>query len=307
MNGDNNTPSHIRFLHNVGVSTLRQGMTIPISSQAGWAARIEKGQSIPITICFGDAQVQATLRRINNAVGHLQIRYESKTQATLREYLVREFAPRLLEKRGPLEVVETSERTFCFRPLPGDKDESPTLSIVAPLFHNLAEDEGKLLPQYASLADALAAITYQPTHGQREYNSRIAEALLERGWNREARLMPDLGLRVDFEKNGVWLEVEFGNARTYYQDYVKFALAHRLRSATCGILLCPTAPLASMLCDLGRKRAVGRLLPGRNKPPSYSGMMTYEKAARELPFLTFLLPGQVVVAGMQLSRNHAAL
>lgn len=307
MNADNNHLSHIRFLHTVGMSTLRQGITIPVSAQAGWAAQIEKGQSIPITICFSDSKVQATLRRINNAVGHLQIRYESKNQAALREYLAREFAPTLLDRRGPLEVIETGDCSFCFRPLPGDKDAPPTLSIVNPLFHNLAEDQGKSLPEYVSLLDALAAVTYQPTHGQREYNARIAEALSERGWHKEARLIPDLGLRVDFEKNGVWLEVEFGNARTYYQDYVKFGLAHRFRSATCGILLCPTDPLASMLCDLGRKRAAGRCLPGRNRPPFYSGMMTYEKAARELPFLKFLLPGQVMVAGMQLSRIRAVL
>jgi hypothetical protein len=41
------------------------------------------------------------------------------------------------------------------------------------------------------------------------------------GWQREQRVVDELGLKCDFEKNGIWVEVEFGNARSYYQDYVK--------------------------------------------------------------------------------------
>src|SRR4051812_20313331 len=74
----------VAFLHAVGPSTIRQGMAVPVIAQIAWLANIQKGQAIPITILFGEgASVTATLRRINNARGHLQFRYESKKQAAL--------------------------------------------------------------------------------------------------------------------------------------------------------------------------------------------------------------------------------
>jgi hypothetical protein len=204
-----------------------------------------------------------------------------------------------------MEVVEMADRVFLFRPLPGDTKTPPSLAIVNPLFRNLTAHDAEAMPEYGSLSEALATVTYRPNDGQREYNARIASALSQCGWNREARLLPPLGLRVDFERNGVWLEVEFGNARAYYQDYVKFVIAHRYRSAVCGILLCPTNPFANMLCELGKQRAMKRKAIEGKKRPSYSGMMTHEKAVRELPFLDFLLPGKVVIAGVNLSRLSA--
>ena len=278
-----------------------------MSAQTPWAKRIEKGQSVPIGIRFANGEVDATLRRINNAVGHLQIGYESAKQISLREYLASEFSLGSAETCGPLEVVQSPDGTFCFRPLPGNRKSPPTLTVVKPLFQNMAEHDAKALPEYENLVETLATITYRPDDGQREYNARIAHALCERGWRKEASLLSDLGLRVDFESNGVWVEVEFGNARTYYQDYIKFALAHRYKSAVCGILICPTDPFAHLLCELGRKRTARRRSAGTTKQLSYSGMMTYEKAARELPFLQFLLPGKLVVAGISLSRTGATV
>ncbi len=95
------------------------------------------------------------------------------------------------------------------------------------------------------------------------------------------------------------MEVEFGNAHSYYQDYVKFMLVRKYRDAQLGLLLCPTAVFAALLCELGQKRArensVSKCLP------VYSGMMSYEKAARELPFLGFMFEMPIVVAGVGVS------
>ena len=77
-----------------------------------------------------------------------------------------------------------------------------------------------------------------------------------------ARVVKELGLKCDFEKNGIWVEVEFGNARSYYQDYVKFMLAKKYRDARLGLLLCPTTSFASLLCELGRQRARSWAVPG---------------------------------------------
>lgn len=296
----------VRFLHAVGKSTLHQGLTVPVSVQANWLKHVAKGESVPVKISFGDSEsVQAVLRRINNSVGHLQFRYEAKEHRPLREYLRGEFAARDGQPPEPLEVIETGPREFRFQPLPGDRQAAPTLTICDrnAVYHNLTSADAKEMAEYGELQMALRKVEYKAEFGQREYNANIAGVLLGAGWRKEARLLDGLALRVDFERNGVWLELEFGNARAYYQDYIKFLLARRYRSARCGILLTPTQPFAHMLCQLGKKRALTRRRSGLGKPPVYSGMMTHEKAARELPFLSFFLDAKMIVAGIELSRE----
>jgi phosphoribosylformylglycinamidine (FGAM) synthase-like amidotransferase family enzyme len=84
--------STVTFLHAVGQSTIRQGMTVPVIAQIAWLSEIQKGDAIPVTITFGEGEsVSATLRRINNERGHLQFRYESRTQTALRDYLTEVF------------------------------------------------------------------------------------------------------------------------------------------------------------------------------------------------------------------------
>ena len=291
--------SRIRFLHAVGKSTLRQGLTVPVSAQTPWAKRIERGESVSVTISFGGAKsVDARLRRINNTVGHLQFRYESKKEAALRAYLEKEFAVARVKDARLLEVTEIGRHSFLFRPICGDHGKPPTLSIHKPLFYNLSGRDARAIPEFGELKRCLSDIEYRAQHGQREYNRRIAEVLVETGWNREVRLLDQIGLRTDFERHGVWLEVEFGNARTDYQDYVKFRLAHRYHSAPRGILLCPTEPFARLLCDLGQRRAAAKRKGTAHKPPSYSGMMTYEKAAREFPYLRSVFTERIIVAGI---------
>ena len=119
------------------------------------------------------------------------------------------------------------------------------------------------------------------------------------------RVREGIGLRCDFEKNGIWVEVEFGNARVYYQDYVKFLLAARYQRARCGVLLCPTEAFAQLLCDLGRERAAAKRTLSSGTLPAYSGMMSYEKATREFPHLKFMLTNAVIVAGIELERQNA--
>ena len=56
---------------------------------------------------------------------------------------------------------------------------------------------------------------------------------------------------------------------------------------------------AGLLCELGSKRAQQDLV--RERAPVYSGMMSYEKAVRELPYLGFMFEMPIVVAGVELS------
>jgi len=298
----------ISFLHPVGKSTIKQGMTVPKSAQSGWLKRIKKGEKVPVTICFGEnRKVTAWLRRIDNAVGHLQFRYESRQQEELRTYLAESFPESQDKNAGILEVVEAGDRVFAFRPMPSRERDRPRLTLYRPIFNRLSEEDAEQIPESKGIKRVLTAVSYDAQCGQREYNQRIACAFLEDGWNKEARILKEIGLRTDFEKNGVWVEVEFGNARAYYQDYIKFMLAHRYSSARCGVLLCPTASLAHMLCELGRQRASAKRGGVHRKPPSYSGMMTYEKAAREFPFLDFLFTKRMIVGGLHFTSNETDL
>jgi len=80
-------------------------------------------------------------------------------------------------------------------------------------------------------------------------------------------------------------------------------MALRYRQAKLGVLLCPTNAFAQLLCELGKRRAVARRQHPDNRPPSYSGMMSLEKALRELPFLQFMLTGSIVIAGIEIVRR----
>jgi hypothetical protein len=296
--------STVSFLHAVGKSTIQQGMTVPVIAQIGWLAGIQKGQAVPVTIRFGsDQSVPATLRRINNARGHLQFRYESKKQAALQEYFTAVFGNQPDPANGLVRVSELEPRVFLFEPVCAGPDTIAALSIWNPYFHNCNPVEVQERLEYKELQRCFATIPYDEDHNQSHYNREIASTLSGMGWRREARILDQIGLRCDYEKNGVWVEVEFGNARVYYQDYVKFLLALRHRATKLGILLCPTNAFAQLLCDLGQRRALVRRRGNATHRPIYSGMMSYEKAMRELPFLEFMLTGGIVIAGIEIQRG----
>jgi hypothetical protein len=293
----------VTFLHAVGQSTIQQGMAIPVIAQIGWLADIQKGQAIPVTIAYGDGEsVSATVRRINNARGHLQFRYETKKEAPLREHLARVFGG-TEQANGLLRVSELQPRAFRFEPVSAGRQAVAGLSLCNPHFHNCDPVQVGACLEFRELGRCLTGISYSEEHNQSHYNQQIATSLAGMGWQCETRILSGLGLRCDFEKNGVWVEVEFGNARVYYQDYVKFLLALRHRAAKFGVLLCPTNAFAQLLCDLGQRRARSRQPDKSKRVPSYSGMMSHEKAMRELPFLAFMLSGSMVVAGIEIRRS----
>lgn len=283
----------VMFLHPVGVSTSKYGVTIPLEAQTPALQAIVKGDKVPVTIlCDGMEPVQADVRRLNNKPGHLQIRYELKSQERLRHYLGAVFAQ---EASGSLlNIEEIAPWTFRFQPI--QKNSVPRLQISDMLHHNLKTKETRRFAELEQIRESLGTIVYDDRLSQSDYNSRIKSGLEDRGWQSEQRVVKELGLKCDFEKNGVWVEVEFGNARSYYQDYVKFMLASKYRDARLGLLLCPTTSFAALLCELGRQKAQASSLA--EKAPVYSGMMSFEKAARELPFLGFMFEMPIVIAGV---------
>jgi hypothetical protein len=271
-----------------------------VIAQISWLKEIQKGESVPVTIVFGAGRsVPASLRRLNNARGHLQFRYESRQQSALRDYLCHVFGERADCKNALLRVTEVERRVFLFEPIAVGRQKTAHLAIYQPHFHNCSRQEAETLAEFRELEECIKAVRYNETHGQADYNRGIASVLRTMSWQEEVRIVPEIGLRCDFAKNGIWVEVEFGNARVYYQDYIKFLLASRYKEARLGILLCPTNAFAQLLCDLGKQRAMAKQGPGTDRVPTYSGMMSYEKAVRELPFLRFMLTSRTVIAGIE--------
>jgi hypothetical protein len=286
---------HLDFLHPVGTSTFKYGVTIPVEAQTERMLAIGKGGKVPATILLGsDEPVVAEIRRLNNKPGHLQFRYENKAQERLRQGLMMVFGH---AEGCLLQVIEVAPFTFFFKPIL--RSASPTLQVSDMLLHRLDQKEMEGVAEIVQIRESLASVAYDAGFSQSDYNRRINEGLIGQGWNCEQKVVDGLGLKCDFEKNGIWVEVEFGNARSYYQDYVKFMLARKYRKARLGLLLCPTTSFASLLCELGRQRARENVV--RERPPVYSGMMSYEKAARELPFLGFMFEMPIVVAGVGVS------
>jgi len=289
-------PKFVKFLHPVGISTLKYGVTIPVETQTDRMLAIEKGGKVPVTIMFGTEEpFTAEIRRLNNKPGHLQFRYENKAQERLRHSLIRLFGD--VTEGGLLEVTEVAPFTFFFKPIL--KSNFPSLQVCDMLLHRLAQKELNRFSEIGQIKESLASVGYETGYSQSDYNKRIGEGLVKTGWNSEQKVVAELGLKCDFEKNGIWVEVEFGNARSYYQDYVKFMLARKYRNARLGLLLCPTMSFASLLCELGKQRAKENT--ARERPPVYSGMMNYEKAVRELPYLGFMFEMPIVVAGVGVS------
>jgi len=104
---------------------------------------------------------------------------------------------------------------------------------------------------------------------QSAMNEQIDAALVELGWRRQPWILVDKDgqpidtrLRGDFEKNGVFVEVEFGNVASLYRDLFKFHIAGTSGAAEVGVVVVATAQLAAFF-DQGQatwETAIG-LLP----------------------------------------------
>ena len=284
---------YVQFLHPVGISTCKYGVTIPLEAQTAQLLALPKGRKVQVSIYLGTEEpINAEIRRLNNKQGHLQFRYEKKEQEQLRKALLKIFDGG--EAGNLLEIKEIAPLVFRFTPIL--KATSPRLQIGDMLVHKIDGGEINQIAEVGEIGSILAEVAYDAGFSQSAYNKLIKKLLKGQGWAAESRVVEDLGLRCDFEKNGVWVEVEFGNARSYYQDYIKFMLAKQYRSARLGLLICPMASFAGLLCELGRKRAEENAI--HDQRASYGGMMSFEKAARELPYLGFMFDMPIIVAGV---------
>jgi hypothetical protein len=280
----------VRFTHKVGASTLKEGLAIPVSAQNGKLSAIQKGASKKIQIVFDNGlRFDAEIKRLANARGHLQIRYNRTRSEKFRTFLQKHYDQ--AHENLLIEVAEETPSVFLVNIL------GSRLWISQRFSANIASDYS-LVTEIDSLGQGISRIHVKPTWRQADYNENIRSVLQSSGWKSEVPVHEDLGIRCDFRKDNIWMEVEFGNARTYYQDLMKFLLSQHYKNASLGILLCPTKNLADIICGEGRRRAESRL----GREASYSGMMTYEKAESEWSAIKRVISPKMIVAGIEYIR-----
>jgi hypothetical protein len=147
---------------------------------------------------------------------------------------------------------------------------------------------------FGEVEKIINGINFKVDEGQSFYNREIERAFSEHEWQREIKAIPELDLKCDYRKDSIQVEVEFGNARAYYQDYIKFMLSYFSRQIHLGILVTPTLGFANVLCEIGKQKALQR---GRK---TYSGMMHFEKAFREFHYLRPLFDMPIVLLGIDI-------
>lgn len=278
--------------HTVGKSTLKEGMAVPKALEK-WVGAPAAGQKRHIVLVFDNGRVRATLRRLANARGHVQIKYENKEGLPFRNWLASLFSPSEAGMEGEyLELERVELDTFRVHPFPLSCQPQNRLTIVDWILHRTDERALRSFPPVREIPAIIQSVQFIPSEGQAFYNRQLSRFFVSWQWERERRVIPELPLKSDFVKSSVQVEVEFGNARTYYQDYIKFLLAFEQRTADLGVLIVPTAAFAETLCAVGRRKAKEK---GRS---SYTGMIHIEKVRRELPFLSFMLNVPLAIAGI---------
>jgi hypothetical protein len=120
---------------------------------------------------------------------------------------------------------------------------------------------------------------------QAALNRELHARLRDRAWTAEpvAAGAPlgtpaDLALRGDFAKNGVFVEVEFGNSASLFRDVFKFQIASRSNTGEVGVLIVATAQMAKYFD---------------------SGVTTYEQAVNLIPYMRIGIQMPVWVIGIE--------
>ena len=171
-------PSRIRFLHAVGKSTLRQGITVPVGAQTAWARASKKAKVFQWEFSFGDGHsANAQLRRINNspaAISNLDTRvrsdrifatiYRGSSQAEGRWHV------------GPLRSPRSGTEDSYFSRLPEIRASRQASRYASPSSTTCRLLLRAPIPELQQLGDALLTVEYRPDDGHRQYNSRIGRS-----------------------------------------------------------------------------------------------------------------------------------
>jgi hypothetical protein len=273
------------FKHIVGKSTFKYGFTIP-KKIYNYLEIPEKGEKREIQLLYGKNQKSAVwLCRLNNAVGHLQVRYEGKCGESFKKWLKEIFVKSWENNESNFneyfEVIISNNNNLLIKEYPLN---NKFLCLENIIVHKINEATLFSDEKFIEIIESIRTVEFHETERQMFYNTEIKKELAKKDWLTEQRVVEDkkIGLKCDFRKDNFQLEVEFGNARTYYQDIVKFVMSYNVGLIKIGGLLVPSAKLARHLCELGRFNAIQK---SKGKRSSYSGMMDFNKATVEFRYI----------------------
>lgn len=274
------------FRHIIGKSTFKYGFTIPKKFYSNLIVP-EKGSRRKINLIFGENyNCSAWLCRLNNLPGHLQVRYDGKYGSPfiswLKDKFKKTFQTEIQLFNEFIEIKLLDNENFIVKEFPLSLKNYLYFSDI--ITHKLDPDILSHDQRFLDIVQAVRSIPFEEDKRQMHYNLRIKKELSVSGWLNEQRVVNDrkVKLKCDYRKENFQLEVEFGNARTYYQDIIKFVMAHNSGLIELGGLIVPSSKFARHLCTLGSKNAYNKSDGIRTK---YSGMMDFNKAEGEFPYI----------------------
>ncbi len=284
------------FKHLIGKSTLKEGITIHKNFE-GFFESPEIGQKKEVMLLYDNNQsVKVVLRRLNNISKHVQIKYMNKSHINFVEWLNDIFAATRKGTIGEfLEFQKISSGVFKLIPITVNMTHNTKLYIADSMYYKTDKEALKHNGSFTEVENIIKGISFKVDEGQSFYNQAIEKSFSELKWQKEGKAIPELDLKYDYRKNAVQVEVEFGNARSYYQDYIKFMLSYLKKQIHIGMLITPTIAFANILCEIGKQRALQR---GRK---SYSGMMHFEKAYKEFNYLKSIFDMPIVILGIDIN------
>ena len=77
---------------------------------------------------------------------------------------------------------------------------------------------------------------------QSAYNKAFEIEFKKYDWATQPIISKEVGLKGDFRKNDVLIEIQFGNSSTLYRDYYKFHYGLTKNLLTLAVLVVPTNP-----------------------------------------------------------------
>jgi hypothetical protein len=284
------------FKHLIGKSTLKEGITIHKAFESFFDSP-ESGQKREITLHYGNNQsTTVTLRRLNNIRQHVHIKYTNKLHTSFIDWLNDIF---IASRNGTvgefLEFQKVSPDIYNLRPITIDKAYNAKLYIADAMYHKTDNEMLKNNALFDEVGRIINGLNFKVDESQAFYNFEIKKAFSYLSWEKEGKAIPELDLKYDFRKNGIQVEVEFGNARAYYQDYIKFMLSYFAGQIHLGMLITPTIGFANILCEIGKQKALQK---GRK---SYSGMMHFEKAHKEFLYIKQMFDMPIVILGIDIN------
>ena len=283
-----------KFRHIVGKSTLQEGITVHRNFEVFFNSP-EPGSKREITLQAGNELFKASIRRLNNQRKHVHIDYKKKEYHKFLDWL-NDTCKYSADKRhaGLIEFEKISVDNFKVKIIPDNALENAHLHVAQHFGNNTDSVETLLVKSTEEISSIIISVKYDISQNQSYYNSEIKKSFISNKWDAERCVAHDLNLKYDFRKDKTQVEVEFGNARSYYQDFIKFEISRQSGDIDLGILIAPTYEFAGLLCEVGLQNAI------KHGGKSYSGMMTFDKTQNEFKYLKNIFTMPLAIIGVDI-------